>query len=399
MSDYGVFSELLSSQATTPVSSETVLVFIGNSEGSSGLSEPVLCHSLSEYENIFGQSPESYSLSKAAKCFFELCNLNQAIFISVSNDDDEAIDDKTVLTGSASGETGVYAINKIYPKLGLVPSIVIPTTFVDDADVITALNSATSKINGHFDSMFTFGVTEASNQVVDKIAQPANVNKSANHERGIACWPHVITASNDVIPANVYIACLLARADADYNNIPMRTQGNLSASEITGIVLAADSTTKINLSEASATVLADKGITSFINVGAGRFYSWGDSTSALTATGIADERGRFTSTIRILLLLGNRFQQVWRNAIDAPLTLGLRNDILNEEQNYLNYLKSVGALVGYPRCEFRPVDNTVATVQQGKFYFTNILTATSPARYLDLKIVFTSEGYSVLLAA
>lgn len=398
MSDYGVFSELLSSQATTPVSTETILVFIGNSESSSGLNEPILCHSFGEYEDIFGQSPESYSLTMAAKCFFELCNLNQAIFISVSNDDDETVDSAALL-GTASGETGVYAISKIYPKYGLVPSIVVPTIYESTAEVITALNAATSKINGHFDSMFTFGVTEASNQVVDKIAQPANVNKSANHERGIACWPHVITASNDVIPANVYIACLLARADADYNNIPMRTQGNLSASEITGIVLAADSTTKINLSEASATILADKGITSFINVGAGRYYSWGDSTSALTATGIADERGRFTSTIRILLLLGNRFQQVWRNAIDAPLTLGLRNDILNEEQNYLNYLKSVGALVGYPRCEFRPVDNTVATVQQGKFYFTNILTATSPARYLDLRIVFTSEGYTVLLAA
>ena len=398
MSDYGVYSELLSSQATTPVSTETILVFIGNSEDSSGLNEPILCHSLGEYEDIFGQAPENYSLTMAAKCFFELCNLNQAIFISVSNDDDETVDSAALL-GTASAETGVYAISKIYPKYGFVPSIVVPTVYEDSADVITALNAATSKINGHFDAMFTFGVTEASNQVVDKIAQTTNITKTANHERGIACWPHVITASNDVIPANVYIACLLARADADYNNIPMRTQGNLSASEITGIVLAADSTTKINLSEASATVLADKGITSFINVGAGRYYSWGDSTSALTATGIADERGRFTSTIRILLLLGNRFQQVWRNSIDAPLTLSLRNDILNEEQNYLNYLKSVGALVGYPRCEFRPVDNTVATVQQGKFYFTNILTATSPARYLDLKVVFTSEGYSVLLAA
>ena len=394
---YGISAELLSSQATTPVSTETVLVFVGNSEDSSGLNEPVLCHSYDEYENIFGQSPESYSLSMAAKCFFELCNLSQAIFISVSNDNDETVDSDAI-TGTASAETGVYAISKIYPKLGLVPSIVIPTVYEDNADVITALNSATSKINGHFDSMFSFGVTEASNQVSNGIAQPTNINKTANHERGIACWPHVITASNDVIPANVYIACLMARADSEYNNIPMRTQGNLNASEISGIVLASSPTTKINLSEASATTLADKGITSFINVGAGRFYSWGDSTSALTATGISDERGRFTSTMRILLALGNRFQQVWRNEIDSPMTLSLRNDILNEEQNYLDYLKSQGALIGYPKCEFRPDDNTIETIQSGRFYFTSILTATAPARYIDLKIAFTSEGYAVLLA-
>lgn len=394
---YGISAELLSSQATTPVSTETVLVFIGNSEDSNGLNEPVLCHSYSEYENIFGQDQENYSLSMAAKCFFELCNLNQAIFISVSNDDDETVD-STAVVGTASLETGVYAVSKIYPKLGLVPSIVIPTVYESAAEVITALNSATSKINGHFDSMFTFGVSEASNQVNGNIAQPENINKSSNLERGIACWPHVITASNDVIPASVYIACLMARADAEYNNIPMRTQGNLNASEISGIVLASSTTTKINLSEASATVLADKGITSFINVGAGRFYSWGDSTSALTATGISDERGRFTSTMRILLALGNRFQQVWRNEIDSPMTLSLRNDILNEEQNYLDYLKSQSALIGYPRCEFRPDDNTVETIQAGRFYFTSILTATAPARYIDLKIAFTSEGYAVLLS-
>ena len=394
---YGINAELLSSQATTPVSTETVLVFIGNSEDSSGLNEPVLCHSLSEYEDIFGQAPENYSLTMAAKCFFELCNLSQAIFISVSNDDDETVD-STAIIGSASSESGVYAVSKIYPKLGLVPSIVIPTVYEDNADVIAALNSATSKINGHFDSMFTFGVTEASNQVSNGIAQPTNINKTSNLERGIACWPHVITASNDVIPANVYIACLLARADAEYNNIPMRTQGNLNASEISGIVLASASSNKINLSEASATTLADKGITSFINIGAGRFYSWGDSTSALTATGISDERGRFTSTMRILLALGNRFQQVWRNEIDSPMTLSLRNDILNEEQNYLDYLKSQGALIGYPKCEFRPDDNTIETIQSGRFYFTSILTATAPARYIDLKIAFTSKGYAVLLA-
>ena len=163
--------------------------------------------------------------------------------------------------------------------------------------------------------------------------------------------------------------------------------------------LLADQTAPLVMPEETATQLADSGITTFINVGAGRYYTWGDGTAALSPTGVDDERSRFTSTIRVLLMLGNRFQQVWRNTIDAPLDLSLRNAILAEEQGYLDYLKSQGALLGYPKCEFRSDDNTVETIQSGKFYFTNILTVTAPARYIDLKIVFTSEGYSVLLAA
>ena len=395
---YGVYSELLASQAATPVSTETLLVFVGNAPAG-GDDEPVLCKSMTDYTNAFGTSTTCPGLETAAKVCFNLLHLSQAVFIQCADDDDSDVQASSV-AGVAADESGVYAVSKIYPKYGLIPNVIIPCNLADNASVITACKAACVKINGHWDAIYLFNAAEAANQVnANSQAVVDNISKSNNDERGICCWPHVVTPDGLCISANVYIGCLLAKADAEYNNIPMRNQGNLAASEISGIVLESAPDEKINLSESAATTLADKGITSFINVGGGSYFTWGDSTSALTATGITDERGRFTSTIRVMLMLGNRFQRVWRNAIDAPLSLSLRNDILHEEQDFLDYLKSQGALIGYPKCEFRPDDNTLSTVQSGKFYFTNILTVTSPARYLDLKIVFTSEGYSVLLAA
>lgn len=395
---YGVYSELLASQAATPVSTETLLVFVGNAPAGED-DKPVLCKSMSDYTNAFGTSTTCTGLETAAKVCFNLLHLSQAVFIQCTDDDDSDVQASNV-AGVAADESGVYAVSKIYPKYGLIPNIIIPCNLADNASVITACKAACVKINGHWDAIYLFNAAEAANQVnANNIAVVDNITKSNNDERGICCWPHVITPDELCISANIYIGCLLAKADAEYNNIPLRNQGNLAASEISGIVLESAPDDKINLSESAATTLADKGITSFINVGGGSYFTWGDSTSALTATGITDERGRFTSTIRVMLMLGNRFQRVWRNTIDAPLDLSLRNDILHEEQSFLDYLKSQGALLGYPKCEFRPDDNTLSTVQSGRFYFTDILTVTSPARYLDLKIVYTSDGYSVLLAA
>ena len=306
------------------------------------------------------------------------------------------------MIGDATEQTGLYAIQKVYPKLGLVPSLIVPTIFADESDVREAVEANCTKINGHWNCMYLYQVIENADEVIEgtHIVNAANVRsrKRGNSERGIPCWPHV-KLGNEYVAANIYVACLMALADADFNNIPIRTQGNLSAAAMSGMYLLDDQTAPLVMPEETATQLADSGITTFINVGAGRYYTWGDGTAALSPTGVDDERSRFTSTIRVLLMLGNRFQQVWRNTIDAPLDLSLRIAILAEEQGYLDYLKSQGALLGYPKCEFRSDDNTVETIQSGKFYFTNILTVTAPARYIDLKIVFTSEGYSVLLAA
>jgi phage tail sheath protein FI len=398
MSNYGTSVELITSQAITPVSTETNLVFIGNAPAGTD-NEPVLCKSMSDFTSAFGTAADTTGLEVAAKVCFNMLHLSQAIFIQCCDSTDASIQPDEV-AGLAADEEGVYAVARIYPKYGLIPNIIVPCNFASDADVIAACKAACVKINGHWGAIYTFNAAEAANQVnANGIAVVDNVSKTNNDERGICCWPHIVTPDGLCISANVYIACLLAKADAEYKNIPMRTQGNLPASDISGIVLQSSPDDKIKLSESSATTLADKGITSFVNIGAGNYYTWGDSTAALTATGIADERGRFTNTIRIMLMLGNRFQQIWRGSIDAPMTPGQRKDILTEEQSHLDYLKSQGALLGYPKCEFRPIDNTIETIQRGEFYFTNILTTTPPSRFLDLKVGFTSEGYSVLLAA
>jgi phage tail sheath protein FI len=91
----------------------------------------------------------------------------------------------------------------------------------------------------------------------------------------------------------------------------------------------------------------------------------------------------------------NRFQQKYRNIIDNRLTLKVRNDILSEENDYLNLLVSQEALIGSPKCKFDELENSTDTAQKGEFYFEDFMTITPPAKYIKLKTTFTADGFVV----
>lgn len=153
----------------------------------------------------------------------------------------------------------------------------------------------------------------------------------------------------------------------------------------------------INAKKSDLDQLSADGIDSFLNIGGGKYVTWGDHTAAFNNAEIQDERGRFDNYPRMRMRITNRFEQKWRPIIDAGMDAELRRYILNEEQDFLYYLVSVQALVGSPRCEFRPQDNTKDSIAKGHFYFKDFVTYTPPAKYIDLGVSFTDEGYTVYL--
>jgi hypothetical protein len=153
----------------------------------------------------------------------------------------------------------------------------------------------------------------------------------------------------------------------------------------------------INAKKSDLDQLSADGIDSFLNIGGGKYVTWGDHTAAFNNSEIQDERGRFDNYPRMRMRITNRFEQKWRASIDAGMDLALRNYILSEEQDFLYYLVSVKALVGSPRCEFRPQDNAKDSIAKGHFYFKDFVTYTPPAKYIDLGVSFTDEGYTVYL--
>lgn len=407
---YGTFASLTKSQATTPISTATNVVFIGAAKCQNGdgdplpgapVNEPTIITSISDYAEKFGGAiGDGWSLSEAVEAAFSMCNLSHIYVINVfdpENMNDEGDVTESDIIGSAADQTGCYAIQKMYPEHGAIANIVC-CPLSSSAAVVAAMKANVTKANGHWDGIVVYDCAEAANQVnARRVAQIANISKTASDERLIANWPHIKSSAGNVISGAAYKACLYAQTDAENNGIPKRSIGNLRASGVSYLCLKASPSDPIILEESAATQLSADGITSFINIGGGIYYTWGDHTSEFSNGSVSDERARFDSNIRMLLSITNRFQQKWRNAIDAPMDLGLRNDILTEEQTHLDYLVSQGGLIGSPLVEFRAVDNTLNTLQQGEFYFRDLATVTPPAKVLDLKTTFTSDGFKVYL--
>lgn len=408
---YGISASLGTSLASTPVSTATEVVFIGgakckNIDGESldpHLNEPIMLKNLGEYNSIFGgEIGDGWSLSEAVEAAFSICNLDHIFVINLFDPDtmgDESDITETEVKGSASTETGIYAINKIYPKFGVVPSILC-CPLMSSTSLNDAMKTACTKINGRFDAIVLADVPEADAQVVQGIAQPSVIvdDKPNQNERIILSWGHIKTSSGSVISGSAVKACLYAQNDANNNDLPYRSIGNVAVQGMQYITLKS-SDSPVTLSDDNATSLSADGITSFINIGGNRYFTWGDHTSAFSAGSVDDERARFDSNIRMLYYLTNQFQIKWRSIIDSPMTLTLRNSILNYEQDKLNYCVSQGALIGDPKIEFRPDDNTLSTLQQGQFYFTELATVTPPSKFIDLKLSFTSDGFKVYLEA
>jgi len=149
------------------------------------------------------------------------------------------------------------------------------------------------------------------------------------------------------------------------------------------------------ITESAGTQLSTDGICSWINYGGGNWHTWGDHTSAFSAGTVADERARFDSNVRMLFMIANRFQLKYRFTIDEPMTLTMRNDVIQEENDYLAYLKSIGAIIGEASCEFKADDNPVDNVAQGRFVWSIESTITPPLKYAQLNVAYSQAGLSV----
>ena len=152
----------------------------------------------------------------------------------------------------------------------------------------------------------------------------------------------------------------------------------------------------VDIPEARSTELTSNGVCAIVNY-SGTYYTWGDHTSAFSAGTVSDERARFDNTIRMQIMITNRFQMKYRTSVDAPMTLQMRDDVINEELDFLASLVAIGALIGEPVCEFSPLDNSTDGVAQGQFVWRIADTPTIPFKYGNLKVAYTQAGLSVYM--
>jgi phage tail sheath protein FI len=305
------------------------------------------------------------------------------------------------IIGEATNEghyKGIGSIQLVYPNTGRITNVIAAPGWSEKPDVYKALVNATSKINDHWDAYAIADIPiKDGNTAIDTIAK-ANAWKTANaYNSGFSkvCWPCGLDAlSGSIFHLSTLTAWAILRTDAEHGGIPSETPGNTQI-PIDSLYFG-DASTNLGYDRRGANTLTERGITTAIFWG-GTYKLWGDHTAAYNISNTElDPKFYFDANIRMLMHITNSFQVEWSPAIDEPMNRALIDTILNREGEKLDLLVAQGAVIGEPRVQFIPAQNSLGDIMQGQFRFDVAATPAPPAKALSVFVAFTDEGFSSL---
>lgn len=183
------------------------------------------------------------------------------------------------------------------------------------------------------------------------------------------------------------------RADNENKNVPCETCSNKEI-PITSQYFGKNSTNK-GFDRVIANSLNEVGISTAYSDG-GKLKLWGGHTAKYKYGSDDDVRCIFDTYMRTLMYLENGIQRRHGSLIDKPFTPAVRDYILNYEQNELENLVTIGALVGEPKIYFLASENSTEDMIQGDFKFNLPVTTTPQFKSATTEVNYTDEGLSAL---
>ena len=390
--NYGSEAILIESQGFAGISTNTNLVFIGSAPKGT-LNEAVTVTSLTDASTKLGLAlGDGYNLSEALEAAFSIAGISKVTCIPVSNAQELA---KSDYLGDAALGTGIYAYEEMLRNAPSATNLVcLPS--VTDGEILNAMLALCKNADGLYASYMVYDLPladsglNASNYVI-----PATIvkSKTISDMYSTAVWGQIRTSAGHDISGAAVRASLMAKADANYG-VPARVGGNIEVPAIQGVVgLKGSEKVIAKIPRSSANELSADGICTVRRRGS-VYVTWGDHTSAFAGGNVTDELARFENRIRMNAMLKNRWVMKYEPIIDSPLTLQMRNDIINAEQDYLNGLVATGALIGEPKCEFRAESNPIDNIVEGNFTWNITVTETNPLKYMLARIAFSVAGLS-----
>lgn len=361
---YGAFGDLGKSLSVTPVDTDTVIAVLAR--GKTNLNAATFAD-LSAYLNDKPINPND-ACDMCAYALYATAGVNNVVWC-----------------GGTDLAACIKTFQDYMTRTPQVSCIVIDGGFTTTKEDAATILAGIKKIDGHWDATAILNCNAAAD----------HTGKPCSSEDAVVTMGFIKTGAN-ILPLSAIRAGLCARSDAEYG-APARSGGNLPIpnAEAWGSY-DSNNFTAMPISETLATSLSAEGVCAVVNY-SGTYRTWGDHTSLFSAGTITDERARFDNSIRMLRSITNRFQLKYRASIDSPFTLQMRNDIINEQLDYLNGLVAKGALIGKPTCEFRAIDNPKDNIQKGEFKWNITCTTTNPLKYAYVSVSYTSAGLDSLV--
>ncbi|MGO4890291.1 phage tail sheath family protein [Anaerobacillus sp. MEB173] len=266
--------------------------------------------------------------------------------------------------------TGIETIKLIYPKLNIVPTVLLAPGFSHYEEVGTVLVAKSQKINGCFNATNVLDVTGITkeNAIEDK------ETKLYDDKTSIVCWPKA-KISGKTYWYSAIVAATLSRAVAENEDVPFKSPSN---KRIPVNAMVNENGQEVFLDQVEANVLNAKGIFTAINMRGWR--TWGNGTAAFDTDqeGIMDPKDRFIAVRRMFDWWGNSFIQNYFDKVDDPTNYRLIESVVDSENIRANGFQARGQIAG-AHIEFRRIDNPINQILDGKIQFIQKVGFYTPA--------------------
>ncbi len=345
--------------------------------------------------------------------------------------------------GADGTVTGLQAIKLLYRDYNAICNLIAIPRYSKIPAVYKAMIQAAQKINGHWDAfvladiplaettvtyspvttsgsespqeqgwyelvddeyVLTTDVTiEAGKTYYEKESTTAGIDtiekaKQWQEENGYTSeiskvfWPQVKNADK-IYHMSVVFAAETLYIDADNDAVPYVSASNheiMATGQYFG-----EGVVNPGFDDQEANALNESGITT-IAYWEGAWKLWGGHTAAYKYNTVMDAAVIFDTNMRMLMFCTNGFQRRHGVEIDQPLTVAAKETIRISEQQELDILKSIGALIGEPTCEFREDENSVNDMLNGDFVWNITVTVTPQLKSATAKVTYTDEGFQAL---
>jgi len=203
-----------------------------------------------------------------------------------------------------------------------------------------------------------------------------------------ADWPCVAIA-DQVFYASVRIAGMFGETDGANGGLPYEQVSNKTL-QMTKICQP-DGTLIPMMTPEQANFLNENGIGTFINWSGWR--AWGVETTAFP--GNTDIKDFERSVRRMFIFVENVIQLTMASRVDRPIRKLLIDSILLTANEYLNTIKSRGAIIG-GYVEFLRSDNSNQSIMSGKLYFAVHLTPPNAAKEIEFNFEYDPSALDTL---
>ena len=283
---------------------------------------------------------------------------------------------KTEIIGAydaATGkETGMEVIRQVYPKLGVVPGILIAPGFSQIPEVGIALMAKAANINGVFKAMAYLDIdTEKAKKYTD--VKEVKEKSGFTSEFCYNLWP-CVQVGDLIFAYSAVAAARTAANDADNEDVPSASPSHKPLA-ITGTCLADG--TEVVLDQDQATTVGEYGVATATNING--FRMWGNHTGAWPASG--DAKDVWINIRRMFNWQGNSFILTYFDKVDDPMNYVLIENIVDSEN--IRCAAFAPAHWAGATIEYLEADNPITDILAGKMTFQQHIAPYTPAETIN----------------